>query len=274
MNVLLKTHGIQLSVPTAIQLDCSILKSNSDLFSKNGEPTNAAFVALNLPKERDITVVFDSRALWVYEKVQEHFKDNLMAQVPISICQGLLSSNRDLLDGLLCDAIDLIASESSSDPQSQVAHALGKSFFIIQLLSMRRSKKMQFSNFRLDNQEANLGVYIQYTYSRICGVERNIDEDCKQWDSLDPLTVTPNVFELIQQLDQFDHVLQKSINEPSIMVAYLLQLSKTISSQYYHLRVKGEPLERQKARWAVLSLCKKVLKSGLTLFGLEPVTEI
>jgi arginyl-tRNA synthetase len=58
------------------------------------------------------------------------------------------------------------------------------------------------------------------------------------------------------------------------MVSYLYTLSRAVSSQYYHLRIKGEPFNVQRDRWAVLEKAKWILENGIELFGLTALSNI
>jgi arginyl-tRNA synthetase len=199
-----------------------------------------------------------------------------------------MNTNTPNLQNWIYNAQSLIAKESMLE-MNEKTNTLGLSFFKIQLLSMRKSNDVKYVANRIVNQNANIGIYIQYAYARLCGIERYIkelnlntlslnseenvidSEENSGTSNLDTLTLTPKVFDLIAVISNFNLMLEKSCTEPSVMVAYLFQLAKVMSSQYYHFRIKGEPEDVQKARWKVIQKCQGVLKAGLEMFGLETV---
>jgi hypothetical protein len=278
MNRLFQDHNIRLVISESIRIDFSeFQKIKSPPVDLKPDTYNSVVLSLMLLdySERECIMIFDSRVSRFYDTMEEFLNCKVRVEkLPIAFCEGLEAESGDVLNDFIRNSVSLIADESNTDPDTQTARLLGKSFFIIQLLSMRRTNKLEFTNYRLKMQTANVGVFIQYTLSRICGIEKNIEKGMTNWRSLEPLRTTPKVLDLLRKANEFEHVLLKSCTEPSIMIAYLLQFSKCISSHYYHMRIKGELVEIQKARWAVLHFCKSILQTGIRLFGLDCVKEI
>lgn len=158
--------------------------------------------------------------------------------------------------------------ESNSLEDEGKSRKLGKSEFVCRLLSVKRIKPFQSGS--------NSGIYIQYTYARLCGIKKSLQSEGLDINDnlMDPeiLAQTPKVVELLKVLEEYDQIFAK--HEASVMVGYLVKLSSMISSIYYHFRVKGEAERVWKTRWTILRRCHSVLENGLGLIGLELVGDI
>ena len=156
---------------------------------------------------------------------------------------------------------------------------LAQSMYVFQLFGSKLDSKLYYAGAQLKNH-SSAGIAVQYTYARCCGIQRFIDSDLR-WCSkvqtcpdLSPLLGAPKTFRLVEYVSIFPIVFQESLCNPCKLAAYICKLGKMTSSQYYHLRIKGESIANQKARWAVLYCVKKILELVFEVFSVPPVDKI
>lgn len=56
-----------------------------------------------------------------------------------------------------------------------------------------------------------------------------------------------------------------------VLANYLLELARALHASYAVLRVKGEEPGRAQARLRLFTAVKQVLRSGLTILGIQPL---
>jgi len=62
--------------------------------------------------------------------------------------------------------------------------------------------------------------------------------------------------------------------EPSVLANYLLELARSLHASYRVLRVKGEEPRTAEARLLLFVAVKQILRSGLTLLGIQPLEQM
>ena len=163
---------------------------------------------------------------------------------------------------------------------NETTRKLAESKVHILFSSVKKTKRLD-----LDQQcETNdTGIHLQYSIARIEGIKKYLESDlvfmesdkCVSKSDLDILFKQyPKSLNLYDMLENFEERLSKSVYEPNSLLTYASSLSKLISSLYYHIRIKGEHVDTQKARWFLFSKSLKTLSIILKLFHVEPVQEI
>jgi uncharacterized protein YlbG (UPF0298 family) len=208
-------------------------------------------------------------------------KDLDIEILTVNICGGL---NCPELSKCFDEATGFVAAESKADLQvegeQEKVHMLAVAFFVIQLLSVRLSSKLEYSGCKLNNENGTAGIYIEYSYARICGIERFIKSELEwspeldQVPNLDCISMSPSMFGFIETMSRYPAILAKSTSQPCVLVAYITLLAKLVSSQYYHLRIKGEPIHVQKARWAILYCAKKIFEDSFHILSIPLIRDI
>ncbi|KAI9256056.1 arginyl-tRNA synthetase [Helicostylum pulchrum] len=157
----------------------------------------------------------------------------------------------------------------------QVAEKLGSSAVIIQDMVAKRVKNYEFSWDRMTTAKGYTGVYLQYTYARMCGIERNVDIAITNEADLS-LLKEPQAFELALTISQFPDIVQSSCKamEPSMLVQYLFKLAHAIGQANTTLRVKGEDKSTAEARLLLFWAAKTTLGNGLKLVGINPLNRM
>ncbi|KAG2237594.1 arginyl-tRNA synthetase [Thamnidium elegans] len=161
------------------------------------------------------------------------------------------------------------------ESMDDVAEKLGSSAVIIQDMVAKRVKNYEFSWDRMTAAKGYTGVYLQYTYARMCGIERNVDISITKEADLS-LLKEPQAFELALTISQFPDIVQSSCKsmEPSILVQYLFKLAHSIGQANSTLRVKGEHQSTAEARLLLFWAAKTTLGNGLKLVGINPLNRI
>ena len=229
-------------------------------------------------KDNECTVVFADK---LFQKFDVYRKSHKLMKF---VCVG--SSNLPLQSLSKCFTATqefLIRSANvdlDSDMEIIKSHNLAHSLYKFQIFGAKMQSKLSYNGGILENQDSTIGIALQYTFARCCGIQRYIDGNLEWNSSLDAcpdlstLSLTPKVFDLIELIGLFPKIFEASITNPCKLTAYACRLGKMVSSQYYHLRIKGEPLEIQKARWAVLFTAKRILEVVFQQFSVPLVTEI
>ncbi|KAF9911339.1 Arginyl-tRNA synthetase [Linnemannia zychae] len=160
-----------------------------------------------------------------------------------------------------------------------VADQLGISAVVIQDFQAKSSKGYEFSWKRMTESTGNTGIYLQYAYARLSGIE------AKSGTKLNPkadtsLLIEPEAFELANMISIYPEITLSTLQtlEPSMIVNYLFNLSHAISSANQVLQVKsvaergGEgDRELAEARLLLLWSARVVLGNGMRVLGLEPL---
>ncbi|KAG0380489.1 Arginyl-tRNA synthetase [Mortierella sp. AD032] len=157
-----------------------------------------------------------------------------------------------------------------------VADQLGISAVVIQDFQARSNKGYEFSWKRMTESTGNTGIYLQYAYARLCGIEN------KSGTKLNPsantaLLTEPEAFELANMISIYPDITLQTLQtlEPSMIVNYLFNLSHAISSANSVLNVKGvrEKGEEElaEARMLLLWSARVTLGNGMRILGLEPL---
>lgn len=161
-------------------------------------------------------------------------------------------------------------------PLEEIADKVGISSVFAQDMLAKRRIDYDFDWDRMTRKEGKSGVYLQYAFARLCGIERKagIELDFKS----DLLLLKENeALQLAMLISKFPHVLEKAQEdfEPSILLGYLFELTEAVSTSIPVLQVKGlENKELSKARWLLYWMTRVVLKNGMMILGLSPQEEI
>ncbi|KAI7856611.1 arginyl-tRNA synthetase, partial [Circinella umbellata] len=153
-----------------------------------------------------------------------------------------------------------------------IADQLGVSAILIQDMRAKRAKDYTFAWDRMTDARGDTGVLLQYTYARMCGIERKANTpvtiDCDY-----TLLKEREAFELVQQISLFPELVEASFKtlEPCTLVNYLFKLAHAISTANNRLRVKNMNPELAASRMLLFWAAKTTLSNGLSLLGLRPI---
>jgi len=148
------------------------------------------------------------------------------------------------------------------------AHVIGLGAIKFSFLNQDNNKEIVFDKEKSLSFEGETGPYIQYTYARIKSILRKSAAKNKVIKE-----ISDEEHEIVRQLAKFPEVVSESCRmfHPSTVCRYLLDLCQLFNSYYHSTQIlKSEEFKNQ--RLYLIDRVQEVLKSGLSLLGIE-VTE-
>ncbi|KAI8093105.1 arginyl-tRNA synthetase [Halteromyces radiatus] len=158
-----------------------------------------------------------------------------------------------------------------------VADRLGTSAVIIQDMVAKRIKNYTFSWDRMTAARGYTGVYLQFTYARLCGIERKSQVAIKSDCDTSLLLESDCAIDLVLTISQYPDIVHQSClsMEPSTLVQYLFKLCHSISQSTANLRVKDvNDMKLAEARMLLFWSAKVTLANGLRILGMNPLERI
>jgi arginyl-tRNA synthetase len=120
---------------------------------------------------------------------------------------------------------------------------------------------------------------MQYSHARICSIERNCGfelepEDCDRIHV--PAIDCEEGLRLVLMMSAFDDILLRAYHEhdSSVLTAYLFNLSHNVNKAYKVLQVKDMPRPIGSTRLLLFKSSKNILRKGMTLLGIKPLSVI
>lgn len=283
----------------ALIVDLSDLDIPPMMLRKKDEATLYATRDLAAAKYRQDTYSFD-KMLYVVGQAQElHFKQlftvlERMGYDWAEDCEHIMfgwvkfkdrhlssrEGNVVLLDEVLNRAVEeaeKIMADRKSDLKDwrSVAKAVGIGAVIFADLSPRRIKDVNFDWKEVLSFDHGSGPYLMYTHCRLSSILRKYGRDVES-DVDFGLLKHESEHKVIHTLDRFPRQLECVCDkrEPSYLASYLIDLA-TASNSYLQkgtkdktLRVLSDDVELTRARIALVTSIRQVLKTGLGLLGI------
>ncbi|KAI8342634.1 arginyl-tRNA synthetase [Chlamydoabsidia padenii] len=167
----------------------------------------------------------------------------------------------------------LIKGQAAAD---HVADQLGISAVMIQDMVAKRIKNYTFSWDRMTMARGYTGVYLQFTYARLCGIERKAQVEVTPLADTTLLLDSDAAVDLVLTISQYPDIVHQSwaAMEPSTLVQYLFRLAHSISQATTLLRVKDVDPGLAQARMMLFWSAKTTLGNGLKLLGMTPLERI
>ncbi len=196
----------------------------------------------------------------------------------VSLEDGTLSTRRGrvvYLEDVLNKAIDntrKIIEDRNPDLENkeEVAKQVGIGAVIFQELFNQRIKDYVFSWDRTLSFEGETGPYVQYTHARINSLlERgNFDLD----EEVDyKLLKTEEEINIARLLYEFPRTVIDSMEkyEPFFVTRHIVEIAQAFNRFYNSTTINTEDKELKKARLTLAFTVKTVIKTGLSLLGME-----
>jgi len=152
------------------------------------------------------------------------------------------------------------------------SQAIGVGSIIYADLSVKRNHDINFRWEDALNFDGNTGPYLQYTHTRLAGLERKYGKEIDADINYD-LLIEPEEKHLMMALYRFpQRLIQASDDfEPAVICGYLYDLSQLLNSFYQKHRVISDNIELTKARMLLMRSVRIVMSEGLKILGLEPM---
>lgn len=219
----------------------------------------------------------------VIDKMGYEWSKNLV-HVPfglVSLEDGKLSTRKgkvvlmeDLLDEAVKKTIGIINDKNPELPnKEEVAKQVGIGAVIFDDLYNGRIKDIVFSWDRMLNFDGETGPYVQYTYARACSVLKKAGfTDSNEFSNVDCSLIVDNAsVEVFKMIDLFSDKILEAANryEPSVIARYLVDVSQAFNRFYHDNMILTEDNNVRAARLAVVNAIRIVIKSGLSIIGID-----
>lgn len=221
---------------------------------------------------------------YILKKLGFDWADNLyhLSYGMVNLPTGKMKSR----EGTVVDADDLLAELTSLAKQAiiekeregevgdidKTAHNVALGALNYFLLQVSPTKDMTFNPAESLSFSGNTGPYLQYMGARISSMLRKWDEAAHDGIGFDPeLLKLDDERTLIKQVASFPDTVKKAgvEKDPSLIAAYLYELSKTFSKWYHDTQIlKAETPQLSYARVELSRMVLTVLKSAFALLGI------
>ena len=189
---------------------------------------------------------------------------------------GSRKGNSVFLEDILKEAIEKVKKiidekNPELEDKDEVARKVGVGAIIFNDLSNSRIKDEIFDWDMLLNFQGETGPYIQYIYVRT----RSLLEKAGYIPEIANIDFSKlqekEALETIKLLYRFNETIETAAqkNEPSIIARYLIDVAQSFSSFYNEHKIITDDKETQDARLALTYCVGTVLKTGVTLLGME-----
>ncbi|PJF17478.1 hypothetical protein PSACC_02713 [Paramicrosporidium saccamoebae] len=217
----------------------------------------------------------------ILEMMEKPWADNVL-HVNFGMVLGMKTRKGQVvfLEDILDDARDVMHAVMKENPEKyaqienpeEVADTLAVSAIVIQDMSARRIKDYEFKIERVTKFEGDTGPYLQYAHARLCSIQRKSGIDITGPIDYSLLNEKEAV-DLALMIAQYPEIVQEArlSMEPCNIVAYLMGLSRVVSTALDRLWVMGQKEELAKARMALYVSARYTLGNGLVLLGLKPL---
>lgn len=154
--------------------------------------------------------------------------------------------------------------------KDEVAKQVGIGAVIFQELFNTRIKDYMFSWEKTLSFEGETGPYVQYTYARTCSVLRKADIEIV--DEVDfSILSDKSAFNVIKRLDSFKTAVLSAHEryEPYFITRYIVGLAQDYNRFYHECPILVDDENIKKSRLLLTKVVNTVLKTGLSLLGIE-----
>ncbi len=196
----------------------------------------------------------------------------------VSLEDGTLSTRKgrvvfleDVLNKAIKSTMNIINKRNPDlENKEKVAEQVGIGAVIFQELFNQRIKDYVFSWERTLSFEGETGPYVQYTHARINSLlergEFNSEEEVDY-----SLLKTEEEINIARLLYEFPKVIVDSMEkyEPYFVTRHIVEIAKAYNKFYNSVTINTEDKELKKARLMLSFATKIVIKTGLSLLGIQ-----
>ncbi|MBN1296563.1 arginine--tRNA ligase [bacterium] len=193
--------------------------------------------------------------------------------------EGTVVDADDLMDRMRDMSLKVMHESKVSVPDDRrdsIAEAIGLGAIKYYILKFNPQKDIHFDPEQSLAFDGATGAYIQYCHARIRSVIRKASRVIRSNIRFDSLNA-PEEIALLRWLLRYPGVLQSAAADlnPSRLAGYLWELARMFNVFYTNHRIlDAGSTELIDARLALASAVATVVSGGLTLLGIEPVTEM
>lgn len=190
--------------------------------------------------------------------------------------EGTVVDADDLMEAMIAEAREMSAEmgklDGLTDAESyEISRKIGLGALKYFILKVDPKKTMLFNPAESIDFNGNTGPFIQYTYARICSLQRRAEGVAGGVPT--GYVLAPKEIELIKHLVEFPDVVATAAREhaPSVVAAYVYDLAKEYN-QYYHdhpILKEGVAAADKQFRLALSNVVARVVEKGMNLLGIE-----
>jgi len=191
----------------------------------------------------------------------------------ISSREGDLIYAEDLLEQIKEKALKGVEERHSDWKETEKkdsAHKIAVGALKYSFLNQDNNKNIMFSPERSLAFEGETGPYVQYAHARICAILRKNKEKIN--DDVDfGIFSNPAENLLVSHLSLYQEAVEDACKnyQPQRICTYLFSLAKLFNEFYRDCPILKAEEKEKKARLLLVSCTKEVLKSGLSLLGID-----
>lgn len=145
------------------------------------------------------------------------------------------------------------------------------------LLKVNPQKRFTFDPNKSIDFQGDTGIFILYTYVRICSIFRKNNEIINRNDNIFGYSFSDEEKNIILTINEYRRILQESAEtlNPSILAQYILNLSKTFNRFYDCCNIlKETDINKKKIRLMITKITADILKQGLKILGIDVVEKM
>ncbi len=234
-----------------------------------------ALYVVGTPQERHFKQAFEAAEKLGYADKEQltHVKFGMMS-VPggsLSTREGNIILLSEVLDKAKEKALEAVEEKNPGlENKEEVAEKVGIGAIKYFDLSKKRTTNIKFSWEEALSFEGSSGPYLQYSYSRACGIlKKTAKEDDADFNDLEDIE-----FELAKKLGRFHIPVEQAVDkyEPHRIAVYLNDLCELFNEFYHKCRVKDS--EHEARRVKLVKTFKQVLGNGLDLLNIPKLEEM
>lgn len=196
----------------------------------------------------------------------------------VSMEDGTMSTRKgkvvfleDVLNKAVEKTLEIIKEKSPNlEDKEDVAKKVGIGAIIFNDLSNNRIKDIVFSWDRVLNFDGETGPYVQYSHARACSVLAKAGvllEGVVDYQVL----ADEEAQTVLRTLGQFPEIVIEAChrNEPSMITRHIVNIAQAFNKFYYERRIIDDNPTIQKTRLSLVAAVQTVLRTGLSLLGID-----
>ncbi len=195
----------------------------------------------------------------------------------MSTRKGTVVGAKEFINSIQKEALKIIEEKNPSLKEKEaVAKKVAAGAVKYFDLSHNLKSDIVFDPKKAISFEGNTGPYLQYTYARIQGILRKVNQPISQ-SANQEITLNPHELQVLRKLVQFPEVLSSVSKDflPNLLCNYLFELAQTFNAFYQEVPILKEADESKKEfRLSLITGTAQVLENGLYLLGIETPEEM
>ena len=192
--------------------------------------------------------------------------------------EGTVVDADDLMELMIDDAYQTSMElgkfdDMTEEERREIARVVGMGALKYFILKVDARKNMLFNPEESIDFNGNTGPFIQYTYARIRSILRKAQGETGPMNLANTTgLISPKEVELIQKMSEFGAAVEQAGKDysPSGIANYCYELTKVFNQFYHDYSILNESDEqKRKIRLVIARNVAKIIKSGMSLLGIE-----